>query len=152
MARRHRQRGLCWKEETNLKCWLFYLINSIMEVKWGIKYLERESHWDSYHLPETHKRHNKNNWMLAPQSQSATRLYFSPVTSRRVMGPFWGTASTEGRAGFDFHLQLESFWKINSGIGNGKNSFPFLLSKHLVAASRELHLPNVWTDLNNYHP
>lgn len=66
--------------------------------------------------------------MLAPQSQSATRLYFSSVTSRRVMGPFWGTASILERAGLDFHLQLERFWKISFGIGNGKTSFPFLLN------------------------
>ena len=60
------------------------------------------------------------------------------------MGPFWGTASIEERAGLDFHLQLERFWKTNFGIGNGKTSSPFSVNdKHLVVASRELHLPNV---------
>lgn len=69
------------------------------------------------------------------------------------MGPFWGTASVEERAGLDLHLQLETFWKINFGIGSGKTSFPFLLNDtHLTAADGELHLPNERTDLNNYHP
>lgn len=76
--------------------------------------------------------------MLAPPTQPATRLYFSDniyITSRRVMGPFWGTASTEERAGLDFHLQLERFWKINFALGEG-NYFSFLLNdKHLAAAS-----------------
>lgn len=44
------------------------------------------------------------------------------------MRPFWGTASILERAGLDLHLQLERFWKINFGIGNGKTSFPFLLN------------------------
>lgn len=37
--------------------------------------------------------------MLAPQSQSATRLYLLPVTSRKVMEPFWRTVSIEEKTG-----------------------------------------------------
>lgn len=80
--------------------------------------------------------------MLAPQSQSATRLYLFPVTSRKVMEPFWRTASIEEKTGLP--PSVRKVLENNFGIGNGKTSFPFLLNdKHLTAASGELQWPNV---------
>lgn len=68
-----RQRGLCWQAGASPKCWLFHLINRVMEWKWGIKFLERIK----IHLTLMRHMKDENNWMLAHQYQSSTRLYLS---------------------------------------------------------------------------